>query len=103
MKNDKEQRQPLLEEDVYSSQPQVFANSQELLTMASRRTSLDIKNGIDLDVKPDNFEAEDVAVTKTGRSPPPYVASLTPEERQKAEKALVRKIDLHLIPPIIVM
>lgn len=34
---------------------------------------------------------------------PAYVASLSPEERTKAEKALVRKIDLRLLPMIIIM
>jgi hypothetical protein len=34
---------------------------------------------------------------------PAYVAGLTPEEREKAEKALVRKIDLRLLPMIIIM
>ncbi|KAJ5488399.1 Major facilitator superfamily domain general substrate transporter [Penicillium expansum] len=34
---------------------------------------------------------------------PAYVANLTPEERRKAEKALVRKIDMRLLPMIIVM
>lgn len=34
---------------------------------------------------------------------PAYVASLTPEEREKAEKALVRKIDLRLLPMLIIM
>ena len=35
--------------------------------------------------------------------PPPYVQSLSPEERASAEAKLVRKIDFRLIPPIIVM
>lgn len=35
--------------------------------------------------------------------PPPYVLSLTAEERDQAEKKLVRKIDGRLLPPIIVM
>lgn len=34
---------------------------------------------------------------------PAYVANLTPEERTKAEKALVRKIDIRLLPMIILM
>ncbi|KAJ5167502.1 uncharacterized protein N7482_006283 [Penicillium canariense] len=34
---------------------------------------------------------------------PAYVAGLSPEEREKAEKALVRKIDIRLLPMIIVM
>lgn len=34
---------------------------------------------------------------------PAYVAGLSPEERAAAEKALVRKIDIRLLPMIIVM
>ncbi|KUM57756.1 hypothetical protein ACN42_g9418 [Penicillium freii] len=34
---------------------------------------------------------------------PAYVANLTSEERTKAEKALVRKIDIRLLPMIIIM
>lgn len=34
---------------------------------------------------------------------PAYVAGLTPEEREQAEKALVRKIDIRLLPMIIIM
>jgi MFS family permease len=34
---------------------------------------------------------------------PVYVANLTPEEREKAEKALVRKIDIRLLPMVIIM
>ena len=35
--------------------------------------------------------------------PPDYVRSLTAEERRIAERKLVRKIDVRLLPPIIVM
>ncbi|EAW07180.1 putative MFS transporter [Aspergillus clavatus NRRL 1] len=34
---------------------------------------------------------------------PAYVAGLSPEEREKAEKALVRKIDLRLLPMLVIM
>lgn len=37
------------------------------------------------------------------KEPPPYVASLSPEERERAERALVRKIDLRLLPMIILI
>ena len=37
------------------------------------------------------------------REPPPYVKSLSPEQRGAAERALVRKIDLRLIPTIVIM
>ena len=53
-------------------------------------------------VKVDAAEYEEAAVT-VGREPPPYVKSLSPEERRSAERALVRKIDFRLIPTIIIM
>lgn len=62
----------------------------------------DSKYALDGDVKADNVETEEV-ISKPTRTPPPYVASLSPEERVKAEKALVRKIDVRLIPPVIAM
>lgn len=34
---------------------------------------------------------------------PAYVAGLSDEEREKAERALVRKIDLRLLPMLIIM
>jgi hypothetical protein len=34
---------------------------------------------------------------------PPSVARLSPEERSQAEKALVRKIDLRLLPIVVIM
>jgi hypothetical protein len=34
---------------------------------------------------------------------PAYVAGLTPEEREQAERALVRKIDIRLLPMTIIM
>jgi hypothetical protein len=34
---------------------------------------------------------------------PAYVAGLSPEERELAERALVRKIDIRLLPMIIIM
>ena len=47
---------------------------------------------------------EDVeGVARSKREPPPYVSSLSPEQREIAERALVRKIDIRLIPPIIIM
>lgn len=57
----------------------------------------DVENDIDLDI------VSPVSSPKTTRLPPRYVASLTPQERQRAEKVLVRKIDIRLIPPIIAM
>lgn len=34
---------------------------------------------------------------------PAYVAGLSPEERENAERALVRKIDIRLLPMLIIM
>lgn len=55
----------------------------------------------------ENIEvAEDVA---NGNRPNPrkeapvYVAALSPDERARAERALVRKIDIRLLPMIIIM
>ncbi|KIX92719.1 uncharacterized protein Z520_11571 [Fonsecaea multimorphosa CBS 102226] len=47
---------------------------------------------------------EDIGNARTlRREPPPYVKSLSPEERRIAERALVRKIDFRLIPMIVIM
>ena len=46
---------------------------------------------------------EDAATTRTKREPPPLVRDLSPEERQRLETALVRKIDFRLLPSIIIM
>jgi len=35
--------------------------------------------------------------------PPPSVAKMTPEERLAAETRLKRKIDLRLLPPLVIM
>lgn len=66
--------------------------------------------------EPDNIEAgiskahvDNVEIIANTAKPnprkeaPPYVAGLDPEERIRAEKALVRKIDLRLLPMIIIM
>lgn len=52
--------------------------------------------------KKDADEYLEAPVT-VGRQPPPYIKSLSPEERLHAERALVRKIDFRLIPTIIIM
>ena len=46
---------------------------------------------------------ERAATTRTKRQPPELVRDLSPEERQRLEKALVRKIDFRLLPMIILM
>lgn len=53
------------------------------------------------DVSPDEENGRPIR-TETHEAPP-YVRSLSPEERRKAEAKLVRKIDIRLIPPIIIM
>lgn len=59
--------------------------------------SLQDAGHIDLDI------VSPVTSPKDSRPLPQYVASLTAQERQNAEKALVRKIDRRLIPPVITM
>ena len=34
---------------------------------------------------------------------PPLVKALTPEDRKRVERTLVRKIDFRLLPPVIIM
>lgn len=46
---------------------------------------------------------ENVPATRPKREPPPLVKDLSGEERQRLELALVRKIDLRLLPMIILM
>lgn len=50
-----------------------------------------------------NFALGDVVATRKPQEAPPYIRELSPEERIQAEKALVRKIDLRLIPMIILI
>lgn len=70
----------------------------------SSRPSRDIETA-DIDkTHVDNVEVVANADKPNPRKEAPvYVASLSPEERAKAEKALVRKIDLRLLPMIIIM
>ncbi|PYH49411.1 putative MFS transporter [Aspergillus saccharolyticus JOP 1030-1] len=73
----------------------------------SPRTSYDPERDIDKS-HVDNVEIVSDAVANANKpnpqkEAPPYVASLTPEERQEAERALVRKIDLRLLPMLIIM
>lgn len=73
----------------------------------SRRNSQD--GDIDIDKSHvDNVEVVSSAVANADKpnpkkEAPAYVASLSPEERDKAEKALVRKIDIRLLPMLIIM
>jgi hypothetical protein len=54
-------------------------------------------------VFPDEFQEDVPGVASSKHEPPPYVKSLSAEERQIAERALVRKIDLRILPMIILM
>jgi hypothetical protein len=57
----------------------------------------------------DKSSAENVETVANANKPnprkeaPAYVAGLSPEDREKAERALVRKIDLRLLPMLIIM
>ncbi|PYI23784.1 MFS general substrate transporter [Aspergillus violaceofuscus CBS 115571] len=73
----------------------------------SPRTSYDPERDIDKS-HVDNVEIVPNAVANADKpnprkEAPAYVASLSPEERQRAERALVRKIDLRLLPMLIIM
>ena len=50
-----------------------------------------------------NTSLDKSTTTRTKRQPPELVRDLSPEERQRLEKALVRKIDFRLLPMIILM
>lgn len=73
----------------------------------SPRTSHDVERDFDKS-HVDNVEIVTDGVANADKpnpkkEAPAYVASLSPEERERAEKALVRKIDLRLLPMIIIM
>lgn len=70
----------------------------------SPRPSKDIERADIAKSHVDNVEVVANADRPNARKEAPaYVASLTPEEREQAEKALVRRIDLRLLPMIIIM
>lgn len=62
----------------------------------------DVDVDVDVDADANGIAAENI-VPKIARAPPPYVSSLPSEERRRAERELVRKIDMRLIPPIVAM
>ena len=73
----------------------------------SLRTSQDVERDFDKS-HVDNVEIVTDGVANADKpnpkkEAPAYVASLSPEERERAEKALVRKINLRLFPMIIIM
>lgn len=57
----------------------------------------------DVKVGAEQIEVDIAKGARPQREPPSYVKSLNAEERKAAELALVRKIDLRLIPMIIIM
>ncbi|KIX07776.1 uncharacterized protein Z518_02430 [Rhinocladiella mackenziei CBS 650.93] len=57
----------------------------------------------DIKIPAAELQEDIVAARSLKREPPEYVKSLSPEERRIAECALVRKIDLRLIPTIVIM
>lgn len=58
-----------------------------------------LENGHQLE----NIVTNDAAKKDTSFQPPELVRNMTAEERKEAEKRLVRKIDLRLLPMIILM
>lgn len=102
------EREPLLSTNTSPRPSSLFVSQSVLSIMPSPTNNFhgepDAKHSTEMDIKTNTFEAEDTIIVKSShRQPPPYVASLTPEDREKAEKALLRKIDLRLIPPVIIM
>ncbi|KAF7128534.1 hypothetical protein CNMCM5793_003322 [Aspergillus hiratsukae] len=70
----------------------------------SPTNSYDPEDGIDKS----HIDNVEVAVANADRpnprkEAPAYVAGLDPEERRKAERALVRKIDIRLLPMLVIM
>ncbi len=57
------------------------------------------------DEKPAEKTVEDNASVRLegGLQPPEFIRNLTPEKRAELEKALKRKIDIRLLPAIIIM
>ncbi|KAF7164284.1 hypothetical protein CNMCM5623_008924 [Aspergillus felis] len=70
----------------------------------SPRNSHDPEDGIDKSYV-DNVEVVVANADKPNprKEAPAYVAGLSPEERRKAERALVRKIDIRLLPMLVIM
>jgi hypothetical protein len=69
----------------------------------SPRNSYDPEDGIDKSYV-DNVEVvANADRPNPSKEAPAYVAGLSPEERRKAEKALVRKIDIRLLPMLVIM
>ncbi|KAI1454136.1 major facilitator superfamily domain-containing protein [Annulohypoxylon moriforme] len=58
---------------------------------------------VEVDGKDSVVELEKIHTGRARHVPPEYIRSLSTEERRKAERALVRRIDMRLIPPVIFM
>ena len=58
---------------------------------------------LDSDKPPPYVQAKPTEGGRQGLVPPELVAAMTPEQRKTAEKALVRKIDIRLLPMIVLM
>lgn len=78
-------------------------------TYLSRKKIMSPKNSYDPEDGIDKSYVDNVEVVANADRPnprkeaPAYVAGLSPEERQKAERALVRKIDIRLLPMLVIM
>ena len=53
--------------------------------------------------KEDKLGAESAISERLKREPPPLVKAMSPDERELAERLLVRKIDLRLLPMIVLI
>lgn len=72
------------------------------------------QNGLAADANPEdvpknhfehisNSSQENILTTRVGREPPSLIKNLSTDERRRLELALVRKIDVRLLPMIILM
>lgn len=88
--------------------PSITYTTSSLLDISQNGT-MSPRPSNDIEAHADKSYVDNVEVVANADRPnarkeaPAYVASLTPEEREQAEKALVRKIDLRLLPMIIIM
>lgn len=64
----------------------------------------DAKHDADYLDKVENGGIVNIATTQSqSMVPPPLVQAMSPEDRVRLERALVRKIDFRLLPPVIIM
>lgn len=83
-----------------------------LLIIASNQTNVMASNSNNIEVAPPSAtspsaveaaQAKDVSAKQRGLEPPEVLRTMSAEERAAFEKKLRRKIDLRLLPMIIVM